>query len=136
MWIVHAPGAHPFWTYWAVSIVHLRPIAGAKPPHKKFPGATHEFMILALNPDKPLPSLDVPSTGKWPLYFLEPFDVVEQFEAATDAIANEIGELAVRAIVAGKASPDQDYRSWWAEAIRETAEHYRSGKHAAREEKP
>ena len=126
-WIINAPGAHPFWSYWIMSIVHLRQIPGAPPAKFQFPGATHELQIVTLNPEHALPSLDA---GRgWQPHFLTPLDVVQQFEVANDAIAAELGEMAIRAIVDGRASPDQDYRSWWRGSIAATAAHYRSGKH-------
>ncbi len=114
-WLVHAPAAHPFWSWYLVSVIHLRPIAGVKPAVITKPGATHELMILALNPEHALPPLDLQSGVR----YLTPIDVVEQFEAANDAVANQILELSVRAIVTGYLSPDQDWRRDWRESIRD-----------------
>lgn len=119
LFIVNAPGMHPCWEYWVVSLIHLRPIAGVKPAHIDLPGATHEFMIVALDPEQPLPGLVVDE--QWQPKWLRPIDVIEQFTAANDAVADRILELAVQAIVAGVASPDQGYRAWWKAAIAETS---------------
>lgn len=127
--IVRAPNAHPLWDHYAINVMHLRPIEGVKPAHITSPGATHELMILALNPEEPLPpSLD--AGPSWKLSFLRPIDVVTQFKAADDVVADEILELAIAAIVNGQISPDQDYRSRWTEAIVTTAEHFAAGKHS------
>lgn len=125
--IVRVPGAHIAWDHWMVSLIHLRPIDGVKPAEIRVGDATHEFMILALNPEEPLPGLDVDENfhPAW----LSPIDVAEQFTAANDAVAAEIGELAVRTIVDGYASPDQDWRAWWKNAIATTAQHYADGTH-------
>ena len=72
--LVAAPGAHPFWDHYLFMVVHLRPIPGVKPAHKRFEAATHEFMIMALDPGQPLPTL---------------IDVIEQFAAADDATADQ-----------------------------------------------
>jgi hypothetical protein len=125
--IVRVPGAHVLWDHWMVSLIHLRPIAGVKPAHLSESDVTHEFMIVALDPDQPLPALDVDATftPKW----LRPIDVMEQFAAADDAVAAQILEDAVRAMVDGVASPDQDWRAWWKRAIADTAQHYADGTH-------
>src|SRR5687767_6509261 len=57
IWICRAPGAHILWDHWMLTAIHLRPIEGVKAAHKHFEAATHEFMIVALNPEQPLPSL-------------------------------------------------------------------------------
>jgi hypothetical protein len=50
-------------------------------------------------------------------------------EVGADAIARQIFDLAVRAILDGHASPDQDFRAHWQRLIHETAKHYREGRH-------
>lgn len=127
-WIVRAPHAHPLWRYWMLSVVHLRPLEGGKPPQLRFPEATHEIVIVALNPEHPLPPLD--HAPGWPVHYLTPIDVCEQMVVPNDAVAVEIAGLCVRAICDG-ASPDQDHRRWWAHTIGATAAHYREGRHGA-----
>lgn len=124
-WLVHAPGAHPFWSWYVVGTVHLREIEGqTRRPHLQFPGASHEILFVALNPEHPLPSLDA-----WAdIQFLEPLDLVEQFIVSDDDAAAELTELVVKHIVDGM-SPDQDHRQYWAGAIARTAEHIRLGGH-------
>lgn len=125
--ILRVPEAHPFWDHWLVSLIHLRPIAGVKPATIRLTGATHELLIMALDPECALPGLDVDASfhPRW----LSPIDVVEQFQATDDAVAAQIFELAVRVIVDGQASPDQDWRAWWKEAVATTARHYADGTH-------
>lgn len=125
MWLVHAPHAHAFWSYYVMSVVHLRPIPGVKPAHRIHDDVTHEFLVLALDPGHAPPD---PLDWRW-MHYLMPEDVVEQFQVPDDAAAARICELAVRACCAGLASPDQDDRSWWRGSIAETAAHER-GEHA------
>jgi hypothetical protein len=126
--ILHVPGAHVLWDHYAISVVHLRPIEGVRAPTKRFETATHEFLIMSLNPEQPLPS-SLRVDDEFRLNYLTPIDVVEQFEVPDDVGADHILEMAVRAIVDGFASPDQDWRLWWAGAIKATAAHYRDGTH-------
>jgi hypothetical protein len=126
-WIVNQPGAHPFWRYWFVGVVHLRDIPGVKPAKKRYPLAAYEFIILALDPEKPLPEIDGHRNGN-PMKMLMPPDVVLQFHGLDDKRAEELAGLAVAAIINGQMSPDQDYRGMWRAAIQSTIEHLQ-GKH-------
>jgi hypothetical protein len=122
--VVQVPGAHAWWDKWFVSMIHLRDVAGMAPAKKQFSEATHEFLILALNPEFPV-DLDHPSA-----HYLTPVDVVEQFGGVTDDDAISICEGAVIAILRGVASPDQDYRAAWKALIKNTVEHIALGGHA------
>jgi hypothetical protein len=128
-WLLHAPGAHPFWVYWVLAVIHLRPLAGVKPAYVRLSGATHEIIIMALNPETQLPEIEDVGRGEATFDFLTPIDVMEQFVVRDDAEAAQLCELAIRCCVDGMASPDQDWRSWWSRAIAETAMHLREGRH-------
>ncbi len=119
--IVKVTGAHPLWDHWALSVIHLRPIEGVRPAHISRPGATHEVVFLALDPEHPLPVSESLIVGpSYRPHFLIPVDVAEQIVASDDAQAQQIFELAVRAIVTGVASPDADWRAWWRAALLDT----------------
>jgi hypothetical protein len=127
-WLVNAPGAHPLWQWWVVALIHLRPIEGVRPAHKRYPEAEHEFIIFSIDPEScPEPDPEKAAEG-YP--HLVPIDVVEQFHGVGDHDAKRICESAVRAIVGGVLSPDQDYRGAWKKCIEGTVAHYRAGKHA------
>lgn len=126
LWLINVPKAHPHWSWWTVGVIHLRDVEGLPPAKKHYPEAAYEFLIMALNPERcPEPVLD-PSSWS----FLSPADVVEQFHGMIDIEAVRLCEQAVRAIMDGRLSPDQDFRSAWHNTIQTTAEHYRQGKHA------
>lgn len=124
-YVLHGPW-HPFWHWWMVSVVHLRPIDG-QAANKRYPEAEYEFMIVSIDPETPP---DPAETFPQDVKYLTPIDVVEQFDGVSDDDARGICTAAVRAITQGGASPDQDYRSWWADAIRHTVEHYKAGLHS------
>ncbi len=120
-WLVNATGYHPFWSWWQISVVHLRPIPGeSKPANKHYPSAEFEFMILSLNPEYPPPDPDLGHEG---FKYLLPPDVVVQFDGIPDDKAGEIAMMAAALVVRGTASPDSDWRAWWKRAVEESVEH-------------
>jgi hypothetical protein len=119
-WIVNVVGAHPWWTWWQVSVVHLRDLPGVRPAHKRYPEAEYEFMIIAFDPETPP---DPDNRGGDGARFLTPIDVVEQFHGVDDQQAAELCDRAVATILAGRMSPDQDFRSAWRVLIRNSVEH-------------
>jgi hypothetical protein len=127
-WIVNVPGAHPFWSYWMVAVCHLRDIPGVKPAIKQYPSAEYEFLIASIDPERcPDPTTEQALAEGLPL--LSPIDVAEQFHGVKDQDAFRVCEAAIRAIVNGQVSPDQDYRPIWKTLIRETVKHFREGRH-------
>lgn len=84
-------------------------------------------MILAFDPETPP---DPDNRGGDGAKILTPLDLVHQFNGVTDEQAERLCEGAVRLIVDGRMSPDQDYRSLWKEIIRNTVEHTVLGGHA------
>jgi hypothetical protein len=125
-WLVNRPGAHPYWQWWTVSVVHLRDLPGLKPAKKHYPEAEYEFMIFSIDPEqRPDPEPDDPRG--YP--HLVPLDVVVQFHGVTDRDAERICQSAISAIMNGLLSPDQDYRQAWKESIRATVSHFAAGKH-------
>lgn len=128
-WLVHG-GFHPCWTYWMVYVIHLREIPGVPPAAKRYPEAQYEFAIWSL--ESP-PGCDVrPDPDDQETWRpLVPPDVVYQFHGADDDQARRLAELAVSAIVEGRASPDSDWRSWWLGTLPRTLEHVVTGGHAS-----
>lgn len=110
-WMIHAPWMHPFWSWHYLSLVHLRELDGVSPPNMQFPEATHEFLVLALNPEHE------PDWGK--LYYLTPPSITQQFIAENDAQALEWIELILPQIAEGELSVDSDFRSTWFHFLRE-----------------
>lgn len=128
LWLVEAPGRHPLWSWWSMTVIHLRPIPGARPAHIRREGATHEFMWAALDPDRSPPLAQI--EGKLePLPWLTPFDLVHQVVGISDQQAASILAACVRGIVYHRASPDSDLRSWWERSLDETVAHHLAGGH-------
>lgn len=117
-YLLHVPWAHPAWSYYLLSLIHLRDLPGIPPATKKYPDAAYELIIISLDPQ----FTPDPDIGKF--HFLEPFDVVEQFHGVTDAQVIEMGEVFVQAILAGTISPDQDYRSHWTHMVAAAVQYF------------
>lgn len=117
---------HPFWKWWMISVVHLRPLDGVPPAKKHYPEAEYEFMIMSIDPEKPEPDPDKPFPQD--VGYLTPADCVVQFDGVTDEQAAEVCEAAAKTIANGM-SCDSDFRSWWEGSIRSTVQHYKEGKH-------
>ena len=128
-YLLRAPGFHPFWDRWALSCVHLRPIEGVRPAVLNLPGASHELLIVAIDPAWNPPDEDDFGFSRGGVPFLSPIDVAQQFRVNGDRQAQELARLCVLAICRGHMSPDQDYRAAWKDTIEATADHLRRGLH-------
>lgn len=113
-WLVYAPWMHMVWAWHYVGLVHLRPVDGLPPATRSFPGATHEFIVFALDPN-----VDVIVEA---LRFLQPVSIVQQFDAASDAHARLIVEDSLELVAKGKCSVDSDFRPVWRHLLTECAD--------------
>lgn len=124
-WLIHHPTSHPFWSYYLVSLIHLRDVPGVPPANKQFDAATHEILFLTLDPENPLPD-----PRKWTdPKFLTPPDLAAQFEVNNDTEAQAVFEAVLDTIIKRGYPLDSDHRSWWETSIRATAGHERTGEH-------
>ena len=105
-WIIHAPGHHPFWEYYAIACIHLRDVPGMKPAEILLQGATHEIFIWALSPDHKVALND-------DLHLLRPVNFTAQFIEESDSSAYKKVEGSIKEIMEGKLSPDTDYNRLW-----------------------
>lgn len=94
--IVAAPWAHPAWSHYAVSVVHLRPDEGVIAPNFYFEGATHELLIVALDP----------RDNKTPLL---PVNFAMQAIFYADESAARLGERVAEMILDQRLNPDTDF---------------------------
>lgn len=95
-WFLHCPRQSPAWEHYLLACVHLRPLPGAPEPKIVRPLATHEFLVVALDPaEKPRPD-DVRSWAH-----LTPVNVAEQLLLASDVEARQVVALAAQLVVHG-----------------------------------
>jgi hypothetical protein len=96
-WFIYAPGQSPAWRHYGLSAIHLRPIDGVKPPVIREAGATHEFMLLAMDPrTNPVPH----DPQSWS--FLRPLNLIEQVALINDAAALRILDMCALEVTKGR----------------------------------
>jgi hypothetical protein len=96
-WFIDAPGQSPAWRHYMLSAVHLRPIDGVKPAMLKEPGMTHEFMLMAMDPEKK-PDPQNPETWS----YLRPHNLAEQVTVHNDATASKLLDLCATTVAEGR----------------------------------
>lgn len=131
MWYVNGDNFHPFWKWWLVSVISLADLPGLAPAHKEYPLAEYELAIWSLDPDKGEP----PVNGDGPFHPLHPQDVCFHFHGLTVGEAKGLVRVAVEAIVAGRISPDSDFRKMWQEILVRLVNDYRLGTFGGRRRK-
>lgn len=90
------PHPHPFWHHYILSLISLGDYPNFPPAQKTFDAATHELLLIALDPQaNPMP--DNPYT----LVRLEPINYAKQF-AATNSQAIEVARLLSLALQNGQ----------------------------------
>ena len=109
-WIVEARWAHPLWHSYAIFLIHLRPLAGGAPAKIHVDGATHEFILFALDPDGPrTPAI----LGEEYARILRPANFAAQLVEADDDGARWTIEGIIDQIIMGQLNPDTDALRQW-----------------------
>ncbi|RPH72758.1 MAG: hypothetical protein EHM78_02310 [Myxococcaceae bacterium] len=108
LWLIECPWAHPIWHSYVLSLVHLRPAPDEQPIRFYIPGATHEFMIFALNPSKRRNEIFGGRVNR-----LDPGNFGAQMVCASDEEAAARIRDTVREIIRGDLSPDTDFTHQW-----------------------
>ena len=127
-WFLNCPGQSPAWEHYLLSIIHLRPIEGVKPAVVNVPGATHEILMVALDPGKnPKPE----DSYSWS--FLRPTNLMEQVQLPDDESAVDLlhdcvvavldGRLWAEPMLSGQVEP-------WRTVLVKAAAHIRGEEHA------
>lgn len=126
-WFLICPGQSPAWDCYFLSLVHLRPIEGGKPPVISREGATHEVMLFALDADRnPVPDDFTTWNPLWPQNF------VGQYTAPDDETAKHDAKLMALAVIHGitwAEPPLSGQREPWEGSLRKLEEHHR-GEHS------
>lgn len=138
-WLITAPAYHPLWSQYVLSVVTLEDKPGVPPADLHYPGATHELLVLALNPGEPPSRVTAEQlaegveAGKG-FQYLTPVNVVHQFTASDDEM-RQLAELACAGVVNGILNPEtadapERIREAWLTACIKTLAHIRGEEHA------
>lgn len=131
-WIVTAPIWHPLWSQYMIAVVSLADLPDHAPAYLQFPEATHELLVIALNPDKgPYDAASISASN--PVSILEPLNIIEQF-IATDEQAILICHGLAHGVCDGMLNPETSdaparIRSYWAQAVSQSLDHFRDPAH-------
>lgn len=134
IWLIDAPGWTPAWSKYHLCAVRLRDnVPGMPAPRRHFDGATHEIVLMALNPDFPV-TVEQLGDPDYQLQWLEPVNLVHQVEATDAEIVDLVGAMA-RGIVREGMAPEPplgraSFRIDWAVAITKSLAHQRGETHA------
>lgn len=127
-WLLRCPGQSPAWEHYALDVVHLREVPGAPAPVVSVPGATHEVILAALDPElQPEPTNPV----KWSR--LHPLNAVEQVQLPDDDAAVGLLAMCAQAVVDGilpAEPPLSGQVEPWRSTLIKSAAHLRGEEHA------
>lgn len=97
-WLLHIPEATPFWYLYICAVVHLRPHEGSPAPKLQFPEATHEILVLALDPHTSI----INREDMRNVVVLTPENYALQFTARDDEHAMQVCQAFAQALVEGQ----------------------------------
>ena len=126
-WFLECPGQSPAWSHYTMNVIHLRDIDGVPPAHIRVLGATHELILIALDPDRHPKVLKLSSWRP-----LRPLNVQEQIRLPDDRSAREMAEKAAQAVVNGLLPAEPPLAGTvepWRTSLNKTAAHLRGEEH-------
>lgn len=95
-WLLTLPDHHPLWDHYSLSVITLAEIPGVPAPVIAVPGATHEILLLALDPNS-TPQPDNPES----FVYLTPVNYAIQVQLESDTPAIRAGQALVDALLRG-----------------------------------
>lgn len=123
--VVTAPRWHPLWSQYLLALITLSDMPGVGPAYREFEGATHQVIVMAMDPDHGpyTPGSFAENTVR----YLLPGNIGHQFKA-TDEQALDVVALCARAVCDGVLNPEtadapERTRAVWASAIQQTLDH-------------
>lgn len=127
---LHCPGQSPAWSDYCLAVVHLRPVEGVREPVINVPGATHEVLLFALDPDGKNGLALSTDPDSWGI--LTPLNLVYQVHLDSDAAAREMLCMCAQAIVNGALwaePPLSGQIEPWRTVLLQTSAHLRGEAH-------
>lgn len=136
-WLITAPPYHPLWSQYVLCVVRLDDLPGWPAPYRQFEGATHELIVVTLNPEHGPYDVDkmagYANAAKLPI--LTPVNIAHQLTASDDEL-REVAALAAWAVVNGHLNPEtadapERIRRAWLASLTKTLAHIRGEAHAS-----
>lgn len=131
IWLIDSTCFSPAWNQWILGVVSLAETPGFPPPVRHFQDATHEMLVLALNPEAGRYSQAILDTGEG-YQMLLPLNYCDQFQANDGEMA-ALAAWMVWGVVNGhlqlEHNGDTDRTSWLTSAVK-TLAHIRGEVHA------
>lgn len=151
-YLITAPSYHPMWFQYNLVVLRLKEIPGLPKAKLQFPGATHELMVAALNPETGhgiaghYPEHHTPECMSGShiegqdLSYLFPINIAWQV-IASDEEMEVLADMAVTAVVSGKWNPETAdspdmIRQAWNAGLTRTLAHHRGEPHAPGDGEP
>lgn len=126
-WFLTCPGQSVAWDRYALHAIHLRPVQGGRDAVITVPGATHEVLLVALDPrGRPRPE----RPRSW--QFLRPVNLTEQVQLPDDEAAVDLVRTCAEAVVDGvlwAEPPLSGQLEPWRTMLIQTAAHGRGEPH-------
>lgn len=133
-WFLRCPGQSPLWDCYTLSAIHLRDIPGVRPAIVRVPHATHEIMLLALEPENQKWSLPAPHPNDQETWrFLRPINLSEQLQLPSDEAAVDLLHKCAEGVLAGvlwAEPPLSGQVEPWRTSLLKSAAHLRGEEHA------
>lgn len=134
-WILTHPQGHPLWSQYLLLVVRLTDHPDFPPPKRQFPGATHELLVLALDPKSgPYAPETMDRFLDGTLPYLTPVNIVHQIEGTDDEAcklaANVAWGVTVGALWPETADAPGRVRAEWKASLVKTLAHIRGEEHA------
>jgi hypothetical protein len=104
-WIITAPGAHPHYTQYLLDLISITRLDATEAAHYR-PGATHELLLLTLNPERGPYHPSTATTAS--LHILYPVTLAQQI-TGSDEQARHLAEACAAAVVAGRLRPETSH---------------------------
>lgn len=104
LWIVTSPRWHPLWDQYGLGVATLADLPGVPPlqPHERqHADATHELLVVTLDPEHGPYRPDGPTPLRW----LRPSNLAIQF-TASDVEAVELARVCARSVIDGLLCPE------------------------------
>lgn len=130
-WVLTAPGWASAWDQYLLGVVRLDDdVPGFPPPRRDFDGATHEQMVVALNPE--FGPYDTDRIARYfgdpPVPFLTPINHINQF-IGTDDEMRQLCWYAAWGVVNAHLNPEEGQDDWLT-SMTKTLAHVRGEVHA------